>query len=108
MEEAKMKTSRTTLNYTEKREIDNFLQTVLKKMDNGTVVYINGHSDHTVAKAFGCTNANVAGIRKECFGMLHSPQKVSTDDRIKNIEAFLDDLEPTWRARASRLTSSRQ
>jgi hypothetical protein len=92
-----MTTTRTTLNYSQKREIDQFLQTVLKKMDDGTVSYINGHSDQSVAKTFACSSNNVAGIRKECFGMLHAPQKVSNDDRLRAIEAYLDWFQLDWR-----------
>jgi hypothetical protein len=49
------------------------LAKVIKKMDGGLCEYHEGHSDFTVAKLVGCSEANVAGVRTEMFGKLRRP-----------------------------------
>jgi hypothetical protein len=70
------------------------LAKVIKKMDGGLCEYHEGHSDFTVAKLVGCSEANVAGVRTEMFGKLRRPATSDEAARqeIMGLRASHDDL----------------
>lgn len=99
--------SRKTLNYSQRKEIDLFLGTVLKKFGEGYVEYLNGESDQSVAQRFQCTANNVQGVREAIYGRLRPVVPRSPlEDRVAAIEGYLDDLDPTWRQKKLKLVSS--
>ncbi len=85
------------LSYVEKRKIDDYLRGILTKTEEGLFDYPEGQTDLTVAKHFGCNANHVASVRREAFGRRRASRKTSIEDRIRAIEAHLDDKTPGWR-----------
>lgn len=104
-------TQRNGLTYVQRKEIDQFLGTVITKHPDGGVEYHNGESDKTLAKRFNCTLANVVYIREQVYGKLRAPETNTPEARLTRIErrvtgleariigleGMLDQLAPDWR-----------
>lgn len=78
---------RNGLTYSQKKEIDLFMGTVIKKFADGVCEYLDGWSDQKVADKFGCTANNVSGLREAEYGLLRpAPPKSPLEERIKKLE----------------------
>lgn len=88
--------SRKTLAYAQRKEIDLYLGTVLKKYGDGLCEYLDGQSDQTVATKFACTVNNVSGVREAMYGRLRpAPARSPLDDRLEALEGrvrVLDEM----------------
>lgn len=86
--------ARKSLTYTQRKEIDLYLGTVIKKFGEGLCEYIGGESDQTVATKFDCTPNNVQGVREAVYGRLRPPAVRSpVDDRVDALETRVARLE---------------
>lgn len=96
---------RNNLNYLQRKAVDNYLEKVVKKGDDGFCEYISGESDDAVAKRFNCTPNNVAYIRDMVYGKIRpvgakAPVEARVqklEDRVRVLEKYLDQYKPGWR-----------
>lgn len=95
---------RNNLNYLQRREIDTFLGTVVRKGNDGLVDYLNGESDASVAKRFNCTPNNVSYVREMVYGRLrpavakfNAEEAVrKLEERVQLLEQHLERISPSW------------
>lgn len=69
-----------------------YLKDKLRKDDNGTVEYLDQHTDESVAVALGVGKNTVSSIRTQMYGQLIKRAKSSTEERIARLEKQLADL----------------
>lgn len=94
---------RNNLNYLQRREVDNYLGTVLRKGNDGLVDYLNGESDASVAKRFNCTANNVQYIREMVYGRLRpAVAKFSAEEAVRKLEERIEVLEAVVERLSSR------
>lgn len=91
---------RSTLSFSERMNIYNFLIPLIKKLDDGFCEYIGTDNDASVAAHLKRSLVNVSGIRMEMFGRLRlvrSPISAQVEERLTAIEEYLTRKDPDWR-----------
>ena len=85
------------LSFQQKQHLFNALRDALEYVGPSEVMYRDGGDDASLAEAvslahgFACTKANVAGLRKECFGNLVAGRPSATANAA--LEARVAELE---------------
>ncbi len=81
-----------TMNARTRIEVGIFLQRpdVCRVNDSGHVEWLNGHDDHTIAAAHGCTAISVANLRQQLVGKLFThkqpkPAPSETDELVLSV-----------------------
>lgn len=91
---------KSSLTFAQRLKIHERLKQMATSDGNGTCTYKEGFSDDVVAKEFGFSRSNVAGVRRETLGDIRKARTVAAhgiEDRITMIEDFLTSKWPDWR-----------
>lgn len=85
--------SKQTLSFSQRLQVHEALKARVRKLEGETCEYMDPNdNDRALAAAmpFDCTEHNVAGIRKECFGNLAKvlPGQTELQARVAKLERF--------------------